>query len=161
MERRRKIALGWAVAVTVVLLAGAAVVGFALTGSSGPAAAGPGACSSGPGPRQVTVYFDSDVEMRAAAEKLRGDERIADLDSETRGEAWQRFKVIFADQSVLVELVRPESLPSAVWVVPADEISPEELTKRLVDELPAADDVVPTPCPMPTTGSSAPPTVPS
>ncbi|MGH3759823.1 permease-like cell division protein FtsX [Actinophytocola sp.] len=161
MDGSRKVALWWAAAVTVLVLVGAAVVVFVLTGSPQPAAAGPDACSSGPGPQQVVVYFDEDAEMRTAAKKLRDDDRIVGLDTETKRETWERFKAIFADQPELVKLARPEAMPASLWLLPAEGTTPADLADQMRDELPKADSVKGVPCPMPTTAPRTPTTEPS
>jgi hypothetical protein len=147
----RQKAIWWAAAAAALVLTGAAVVTFVLVDSPEPAAAGPDACSSGPGPKQVSAYFDDDAGMRAAARKLRDDGRISGLDTETKRDAWERFKVLFADQPELVKLARPEAMPASVWLLPAAGTTPKDRAERLRDELPAADSVTTVSCPMPTT----------
>jgi hypothetical protein len=155
VENGRRKAIWWAAAVAVLVLAGAAVVTFVLIDSP-EAAAGPDGCSAGPGPEQVSAYFDDDADMRAAAAKMRDDDRVAGSDTETKREAWARFKVIFADRPELVKLGRPEAMPASLWLVPAEDASAADLAKRMRTELPAADSVTTVPCPMPTTRAPRP-----
>jgi hypothetical protein len=160
VESGRKKAVWWAAGLAVLVLAGAAVVTFVLVDSPKPAAAGPDACSTS-GPQQVIAYFEDDAGMRAAAGKLRDDDRIATLDTETKREAVERFKILFADQPELVKLVRPEAMPASLWLLPAEGTTPADLVERVRDELPAVDSVAVVRCPMPTTSPPAPPTEPS
>jgi hypothetical protein len=83
------------------------------------------------------------------------------LDTETKAEAVTRFKKIFADQPEPADLAGPATLPASLWAAPVDGVSSAALTRRLIDELPAAGQVMVPPCPMPTTAQPAPPTEPS
>lgn len=161
MESGRRKAIWWAAAVAVLVLAGAAVVTFVLVDSPEPAAAaGPDACSTS-GPQQVIAYFENDADLRAAARKLRDDDRIAARDTQTKREAFARFKILFADQPELVKLARPEAMPASLWLLPAEGTTPADLVEWVRDTLPVVDSVATVRCPMPTTSPPATPTEPS
>lgn len=90
---------------------------------------------------EITIFVDTDAEMRQIAEKLGGDGRIATLNTETKQQAYERFKVIFKDRPDLVRLARPEAMPASVRVTAADRIRPSELARQLEGEFPYADKV--------------------
>lgn len=99
-------------------------------------------CLDPGGKQTVIVYFDGDDPdpvMRAAAQALEGDDRIASVRMETRQEAYERFKVLFADHPELVRLARPQSLPASVTLLPADGVYPGDLADAVTDELPEID----------------------
>lgn len=101
-------------------------------------------CLDQGGKQTVVAYFDGtdpDSVMRQAARALDGDDRIASVGTETRQEAYERFKEIFAKQPELVELARPESLPASVTLLPADGVHPGDLADAVTDEFPEIDSV--------------------
>jgi hypothetical protein len=73
-------------------------------------------------------------------------------------DAWERFKILFADRPELVKLARVEAMPASLWLLPAEGTTPADLVERMREELPAVDSVATVRCPMPTT---SPPTEPS
>lgn len=127
----------WAV-VGVVVAAVAAVSVFVVAnydgGNSAVGSVLPALPTSDRCPGRVIVYFHTDEEMTAAAEKLREDPRVMLVQTETKAEAYKRFKEIFADQPELVELARPEALPASVRVRPADGIDVRRLTDWLRED---------------------------
>lgn len=93
---------------------------------------------------QVIVRFmadNPDAAMQSKAEELAGDERFESIEQETQAQAYERFKVIFADEPELLEVTTPESLPAALWLTPADGLTATALHADLEDELtdPAID----------------------
>jgi cell division protein FtsX len=93
----------------------------------------------------VIVYFRTDEEMTAAAAELREDPRVASVRTETKAEAYERFKEIFADQPELVEMARPETMPASVKAGPARDVDSERLADQLLAEL-RGDDAQVVPC---------------
>jgi hypothetical protein len=164
VERSRSVALWLAAGLAALVVAGAVFVVVVVLpagdsdDSDDAAAAGHDACAAGPGPDQLVLYFDgqsADEDMRAAEKALRGDDRISGAEMETRHEAWERFKTMFAAQPELVKLAREEALPSTVWLLAADGVTLADLDEKLVDEYPKVGDTSVVKCPVPTT---APPT---
>jgi hypothetical protein len=151
------------VAAALMLVAGAAAAIFLLRGDDEVTVARPWVPPSSPldtndydateikehcldpgGKQTVIAYFegtDPDPVMRQAAEALRGDDRIVSVQTETRQEAYEQFKQRFADRPELVKLVRPESLPASVTLLPADGVYPGDLADAITDELSAIESV--------------------
>ena len=66
----------------------------------------------------------------------------ADVDAiktETRDQAYPQFLEIFKDQPDLIDLARPEALPSSVQVKPDDGVSTAQLAAHLRAVFPAAE----------------------
>jgi hypothetical protein len=102
--------------------------------------------------RSVIVYFggsDPDPTMRTAAAQLRDDKRFESVREETRQEAYDRFKVIFADQPELVEKARPEALPASVQLVVRKGSTGKQVEGALRAEFPDAEVTVQDGCPPP------------
>lgn len=101
-------------------------------------------CLDPGGKQTVIVYFDGtdpDPVMRQAAQALDGDDRIAWVQTETRQEAYERFKELFAEQPEMVALARPEALPASVTLLPADDVHPGDLADAIADEISEIDSV--------------------
>jgi hypothetical protein len=99
-------------------------------------------CLDRGGRQTVVAYFSGDNPdraMRQVAEALGEDDRIAWVKTETRQEAYQRFKEIFVDQPELVELARPEALPASVTLLPAEGVYPGDLANAITDEFSAIE----------------------
>ncbi|HVK26025.1 MAG TPA: permease-like cell division protein FtsX [Actinokineospora sp.] len=92
-------------------------------------------------PEQVVVYLDTDAEMQATETALRSDQRVAATKTETKQQAYERFKVIFKDQPDLVKLARPEALPASVWIDVAPGVKRTELAEELRTRFPKAQEV--------------------
>jgi hypothetical protein len=143
----------WGAVAAAVVVAAGAVVAIVLTGGDADDQAAqdvtwtrPAANDDCPpdGRQLVTAYFQNgsvDAEMRAAAEKLRDDDKAATVMTETQDEAYARFLKIFADRPDLTSLARKEALPASVNVLPVDGVSLNALADHLRDVLPKADDV--------------------
>lgn len=92
--------------------------------------------------RTVVLYFDDsdpDPDMRAAAARLRGDERFESVREETRQQAYAKFKETFADQPELVKLARPEALPAAVHLMVRAGTMAQQFEGELRVEFPEAE----------------------
>jgi cell division protein FtsX len=89
----------------------------------------------------VVVYLDTDAEMQATETALRSDQRVAATKTETKQQAYERFKVIFKDQPDLVKLARPEALPASVWIDVAPGVKRTELAEELRTRFPKAQEV--------------------
>lgn len=101
-------------------------------------------CLDRGGKQTVIAFFDGDdpdSAMTQAATALRTDNRVASVTTETRQQAYQRFKEIFKDQPELVELARPEALPASVTLLPADDVFAGDLADAVTGEYPAIDSV--------------------
>ncbi|MFF4600295.1 permease-like cell division protein FtsX [Amycolatopsis sp. CA-161197] len=66
----------------------------------------------------VDVYFDDDQAMRFAADQLRDDPKARRVYTETKAEAWVRFKEIFKDEPDLLATTDPSAIPGSVTVIP-------------------------------------------
>lgn len=88
---------------------------------------------------QVIVYFDTDAEAAAFVSEFRPDPRVGALTTETKAQAYERFKEMFASQPEVVEMARPEALPASVWlaVAPGSDRAAfaAELKSRFGDEV--------------------------
>ncbi len=153
-------ALLWGTVGAVVLLAGAAVAAIVLTGGDEVGSPRPettwtraaGGCPPG-GRAMVIAYFDPpspDSEMRAAADRLRTDDQVRVLLTETQDEAYARFLEIFAGQPELTAQARPDALPASVQALPVEGVSLGELADHLREVLPEADSVQTGGCMTPT-----------
>ncbi|WP_326833814.1 permease-like cell division protein FtsX [Amycolatopsis rhabdoformis] len=91
----------------------------------------------------VRLWFDGDPEMRDAAGKLRDDPTARRVYTETKAEAYVRFKDLFKDDPELVRLTPPDALPASVTVVPVPgtdlKAYAAELGKRFPDAKKAED----------------------
>jgi hypothetical protein len=99
--------------------------------------------------RDVVVYFDGsdpDPVMRAAAARLRDDERFESVREETREQAYARFKEVFADQPGLVDKARPEALPASVRLVVRKGSTGKQVEAALRAEFPDAEVTVQDAC---------------
>ncbi|TDV54125.1 permease-like cell division protein FtsX [Actinophytocola oryzae] len=142
MTRRVGLVL-WA-AVGVVVAAFAAVTVLAVVTYDGPGTASrplvPEVPRSSVCLNKVILYFETDDEMRDAAARLRTHPQVESLIMETKAEAYERFKKIFADQPELVELARPEALPASVTIRPTPGTDADRLSKRLAADFGRLDD---------------------
>jgi hypothetical protein len=91
----------------------------------------------------VIVYFSTDEEMTTAAVKLREDQEVGLVRTETQAEAFERFKEIFADEPELLELARPEALPASTGIRPVVGVDLNSFVDRLRQDY---DDVSIIPC---------------
>jgi len=147
-----RVRLWGAIAAAVIVLAGAVVTVVLLADdTTGEAKAAtrwvpppPGKTCPPEGRPVVVAYFEQrspDDPMRRAADKLRDDEKISTIDTQTQEEAYARFLVIFRDQPELTKLARKEALPASVSVLPVDGVSLNELATHLREVLTEADSV--------------------
>jgi len=146
--------------VAVVVLAGALVTFVLLADdTSGEAKAAtrwvqqpPGLACPPEGRQAVIAYFEQrspdDVMLRAAG-KLRDDEMIGTIDTQSQEEAYARFLETFRDQPELIKLTRKEALPASVNILPVDGVSLNELATHLREALTEADSVETAGCMVP------------
>jgi cell division protein FtsX len=102
--------------------------------------------------RSVIVYFDGpdpDPVMRDAAAQLRDDERFESVREETRQQAYQRFKKIFADKPDLVDKASPDALPASVNLVVRKGTKGKDVKTALEGEFPDAEVSTQDYCPPP------------
>jgi len=100
--------------------------------------------------REVRIYFeggDPDPTMRAAADQLRDDERFESVREETRQEAYERYKDLFADQPELLDKARPEALPASVILMVRKGTTGKQVEGALQAEFQLADVMVQDFCP--------------
>jgi cell division protein FtsX len=89
-----------------------------------------------------------DARGRRTAQ-LRDDKRFESVREETRQEAYDRFKEIFADQPDLVENASPESLPASVQLVVRKGSTGKQVEGALREEFPDSEVTVRDWCPPP------------
>jgi hypothetical protein len=92
--------------------------------------------------RGVTMSFsgeDPDPDMRAAAAKLRDDDRFDSVEEETRAEAYTRFKETFKDQPDLVDIARPEALPASLHLMVRKGSTAKDFQNALRAEFPGTE----------------------
>ena len=92
------------------------------------------------------IYFDTDEEMTATAERLRDEPGVASVTVATKAENFEHFKEMFADQPELVKLARVEAIPASIQLLPARRIDPDRLIDQVGDVLPAGADAQTIPC---------------
>jgi hypothetical protein len=133
------------VAAVAIVVAGAVALVLVLSSEDEPANQAtpnqqpPTTSQAGPACENVAIlHLNTDKEMTDLADELRGDIRVLDLETETKQQAYERFKVIFKDKPELVEMARPEALPASLWVRPM-LMSAEELGAQLTAEFPNAE----------------------
>jgi cell division protein FtsX len=149
-QRPRKLLVLVVAVVAVVVALGAVVTVLLVAGDDGTAS--PPAVTDSPVTttrfckNEVVVFADTDEEMRRIARTLRGDERIRRLDTMTKQDAFERYKVVFKDNPELLEAGRPEALPASVELTPALGVTPPSLAEQLRAELPTATQVRSSPC---------------
>jgi hypothetical protein len=146
--RRARSRLVVGLVILIVLVVAGAVVAFVLTrtgdNADAPPLAGPGTCASNGGRDQVIAYFTSpgaDDKAHRAVESLRSDRRIAAMAMEDQQHAFERFKEVFKDQPELVRLTRIEAVPAALWVLPAANLTNDELAAQLRNDLSEANEI--------------------
>ncbi|WP_116205195.1 permease-like cell division protein FtsX [Amycolatopsis circi] len=86
----------------------------------------------------VTVTLKTDAEMAAVARALRGDPRVLRSYTETRQEAYARFRRIFANQPDLLKTTGADAMPASVIVVPKDQTAIAGIAGQLRVQFPAA-----------------------
>jgi hypothetical protein len=99
-----------------------------------------------PGEMVAIVYFDTDEEMTATAERLREEPSVAAVQVWTKAENFEHFKELFKDQPELVELARVEAIPASIQLLPVGRTSPDKLIDQVSDVLPADADAQTVPC---------------
>lgn len=83
----------------------------------------------------IHVYFDNEVDMRVAADRLRDDARVAKVTTQTMDEAYEGAKELFKDDPEMLELLRPNSIPAHVQVEPTPGVDFEAFEDELGKEL--------------------------
>ncbi|MFE6617472.1 permease-like cell division protein FtsX [Amycolatopsis sp. NPDC057786] len=90
---------------------------------------------------RVLMAVGADADMTTAAQALRDDPKARRVFTETKAQAYQRFKKIFADRPELLELTTPDTLPAAVHVVPVAGTDVEGWANELRQRFPDAEKV--------------------
>ncbi|MGW4398829.1 permease-like cell division protein FtsX [Amycolatopsis nivea] len=86
----------------------------------------------------VTIMLGTDAEMMAVARALRGDPRVMRAYTETKQDAYARFRKTYANQPELLELAEPDSASAMVTVVPKDQTATEGIAEQLRVQFPDA-----------------------
>lgn len=89
----------------------------------------------------VMLYFRTDEAMTAAVDELRNHPQVASVKGETKAEAYERFKEIFAEQPELADMAHPEYMPASAEVGPVGGVDAESLAGKLRDEFPESEEV--------------------
>lgn len=111
------------------------------TGSAGPVPAPPSDCTN-----TLSLYFGNAKEMRAAADLLRADSRIGQLEPETSRQAVERFREILGPVADAPAPFPVPRVPAAVHLTAAAGIDRAQLASVLRHEVPSVDDVEPADC---------------
>ncbi|MFC3448983.1 permease-like cell division protein FtsX [Amycolatopsis speibonae] len=90
---------------------------------------------------ELVVYIETDEGMTRAAQALRDDPKARRVLTETKAEAYERFKKIFADRPELVKLTTPDALPAVLHLVPVAGTDPEAWANELRQRFPEAKKV--------------------
>jgi cell division protein FtsX len=121
------------VAAVLVVLIAVGVVVWLVTGTGGGAKATgqPAAVTSLPGHQvcadSVRISVDTDARMTQIVALVRVDPRVRMVYTETKQQAFERFKQEFADQPQLLALGRPDALPATAVVLPVSGIDVHQL----------------------------------
>ncbi|WP_235022597.1 permease-like cell division protein FtsX [Amycolatopsis alkalitolerans] len=91
----------------------------------------------------LAVYVDTDAEMRRIADVVHMDRRARKVYTETKDEAYQRFKVMFQDSPALVASARPDALPASVTIVGTGQVDLRAWGAELKATFPEVTDVKP------------------
>ncbi|GAA5150948.1 permease-like cell division protein FtsX [Amycolatopsis dongchuanensis] len=92
---------------------------------------------------QITIRAVTDEEMARIAEAVLADHRTRKVYTETKTEAYERFRQIFRDNRDLVDHARPEALPASVTITAAGEVDLRAWAAELRAAFPAATSVEP------------------
>jgi hypothetical protein len=133
------------VAALVVISAAIAVTVIFVTGTPTAQAPPPAVPVPGAGHTRCTGYLmvsiQSDDEVTRIAEALRADPQALKIFTETRAEAYARFKETFKDQPDLVDTVPPEAVPGSVSLVPAGPVDLDRWAAEIRARFPTAEKV--------------------
>lgn len=86
----------------------------------------------------VVVDFATDDEMRAAVAGVAADDRVRRVYTETKEQALQRFKEIFAEQPEIRDMARVEALPAGLKVMPRPGVDVRGMAGGLRSDHPSA-----------------------
>jgi hypothetical protein len=140
----------WGVVAALVVAVAAVTVVVVLNSGGGDGNAEPDrqAPSDGcPPARTAVLYFETDEQMRAAAEQVRRDPEVAEVVPATKAENYEHFKELFADEEEVLENARVEAIPASVEVRPVPGVDVGALRERLEDEVPDVDGTQNSLCP--------------
>ncbi|MFD5245368.1 permease-like cell division protein FtsX [Amycolatopsis sp. NPDC058340] len=90
---------------------------------------------------RLAVFIDTDEDMIATAQALRDDRKARRVLTETKAEAYERFKMLFADRPELLELTTPDTLPAVVHLVPVAGTDVQAWAGELRQRFPKAEKV--------------------
>ncbi|MEU3626672.1 permease-like cell division protein FtsX [Amycolatopsis coloradensis] len=90
---------------------------------------------------ELVMYVETDQDLTATAEKLREDPKARRVLTETKQQAYERFKEMFANRPELLGQTSPDSLPAVVHLVPVAGTDPEAWAADLRQRFPEAEKV--------------------
>ncbi|HRW38088.1 MAG TPA: permease-like cell division protein FtsX [Aquihabitans sp.] len=135
---------GLAIAAAALAVAGlGAGIATTIGGRDDPRAAGDDAwCAALAAPVAVAPGTDGDVvaylrpeateaDLAALEAELRSDDRVASTATVGRDATYARFRLLFADQSAMLDAVRPEDLPPSISIELRDPDRAEEVITEL------------------------------
>ncbi|MER6670880.1 permease-like cell division protein FtsX [Amycolatopsis japonica] len=90
---------------------------------------------------RLLVAVGADADMATAAQALQDDPKARRVLTETKAQAYERFKKLFADRPELLKLVTPDTLPASVHLVPLAGTDAEGWANELRQRFPKAEKV--------------------
>jgi cell division protein FtsX len=72
---------------------------------------------------QIGVSFETDDAMQEAAGRLRAEQDIAEVITETKQQSFKEYQSIFANYPEMLKIARPEGMPAWVKVKPAAQVN--------------------------------------
>ncbi|UUV33624.1 permease-like cell division protein FtsX [Amycolatopsis roodepoortensis] len=90
---------------------------------------------------RLAVFIDADEDMNTAAQALRDDPKARRVFTETKAQAYERFKELFANKPELLENATPDALPAVVHLVPVAGTDVEAWANELRQRFPEAKNV--------------------
>ncbi|WP_410649321.1 permease-like cell division protein FtsX [Amycolatopsis sp. cmx-4-54] len=90
---------------------------------------------------RLLMAVGPDADMAVAAQALQDDPKARRVLTETKAQAYERFKKLFADRPDMLELATPDLLPAAVHLVPVAGTDVEAWANELRQRFPKAEKV--------------------
>jgi hypothetical protein len=90
---------------------------------------------------RLVMFIETDEDMAVVAQALRDDPKARRVLTETKAQAYERFKKLFASQPERLALTPPEAIPAGVHLLPATGTDPEGWAAELRQRFPQATGV--------------------
>lgn len=90
---------------------------------------------------RLLMAIGADADMAVAAQVLQDDPKARRVFTETKAQAYERFKKLFADRPEMLKLATPDVLPAAVHLVPVAGTDVEVWANELRRRFPRAEKV--------------------